>query len=282
MPAPKNYVTAYKTLTVTVPGEICGEEIDIDVGPINVIRYSNTGTSGTPKQKVAGLDDGSKDMVLRFLSAYKREKDTKPFPDSKLPANFSNDSINNVYSGKGSPQDIRATLLLYACYEEKIKGVQTRRKWQSPSALESALNSHCVDRIGLDCLGFVVNFVNDDRSKHLSSDLIGLLDMEYFTGYVKGAKKLRDSLANLTEKDVIVYLHKGDLGQQARHIAVVDTVFSKSPEKAQVIIAESYGGVGPQVATIALENFNGGDGNYGTAFILNRSGMESKVYLVPA
>jgi hypothetical protein len=158
--------------------------------------------------------------------------------------------------------------------------------------LEAGLKQHSIGlqpesgRIGLDCLGFAVNFVKQDRSMPWLTSLIGQKDMEHFTGFVKGARKLRDTLDNLQQKDVLVYLHNFDLGQEARHIAIVDTVISKDAMSAKVQIAESYGGVGPQTTYVTLKVFAGGLGKYGTAFLLNRGGTvgmdDAKVYVVPA
>jgi hypothetical protein len=319
MAAPSAYLQQYRTLTVTCPGSICGWPGLVDVGPIDVMRYSNTGSSGTTDpQNVRGLKD-SKDNVQLFLKTYRAAK-TKPFPENLLPTGFSEQSIQNAYQGKGSPNAMRGTLLLYASYDVNEKSQVVSRTWSLPSALQLGLNAHCKERIGLDCLGFVVNYVRDNRSVTLTETEVGQRDMPHFTGFVAGARSLRKSLADIQSSDVIVYLIDGDLGQKARHIAVIDAVMSRpiaavlsdvlaapalavagvaglaakaagktggaSPAKdetATVRIAESYGGVGPQLSTVELVSL-GDKGKYGTAFKLHRKQNDEnvKVYIVPS
>ncbi len=311
MATPGAYVKQYRSLTVTLPGSICGEKGLVDVGRINVIRYSNTGTGGMVKvaTNVKGTEDGSTDFGYKYLRAYKAAK-TKPFPESLLPAGFSEKSIQNAYQGKGSPDAMRGTLLLFGCYEMDKMTNPVARTWSSPGALEQGLNRHAEGRIGLDCLGFVVNYMRDHRSRTVNEADIALQDMQHFTGFVPRVKRLRESLVDIQSGDVIVYLTGGEHGQSVRHIAVIDTVISRTivddlmhavtniatgvldltkaaankiaggsapkpttpkDERATVQIAESYGGIGPQTDKVELfSSDKKGQYGHGTIFRLKR------------
>ncbi|HEY2013265.1 MAG TPA: hypothetical protein VGH38_07165, partial [Bryobacteraceae bacterium] len=244
MGAPYNYLVEYtgslsaslslkeqKELTglvLLVPGEICGAMEPVAVRAY-VRRYSNTGqATTTPRQNVRGLDpkDGSKDNCIAFLGKYRSEKPgTEPFPwtgqtssAGSLPVNCTPQDIQNAYQGKGSPGDIKAALLLFASYEKTGNGI-VRRTWPSPTALEDGLNDHCENRIGLDCLGFAVNFVKFSRGTKWSGTTVGGIDMELFTGSQFAPKRLRDKLEKIAEGDIIVYLQKNDkIPQDSRHI----------------------------------------------------------------
>jgi hypothetical protein len=281
MGTPAAYKADYQKMTIFLPGVLVGPpgtpEFSADV---SVQAYANTGSTD-PKNKghVLGLQDGTKDRVLGFLAYHNASPTTQPF---QLPAGFSKGMVNEVYSGKGSVEAVKNTLKLFVCYETDMKGIVSRRKWPSRQAASDAVKKHCSQYVGLDCLGFVVNFVNHSKAKSLDS---GNTDMQYFTGSQKGSRMLRSDPLTLLEEDVLVWLWKGDLKQYVRHIAVIEQVLSHGTDLAEVKIVESHGGTGLNERILALGK-SSLVGDYGPVFKVRRTIMFSEendtyVYAVP-
>lgn len=281
MGAPAAYKGDYQKMTVFLPGVLVGTAGTPEFSAeVSVQAYANTGsTDPNNRGHVDGLTDGAKDRVARFLAYHNTNSSTQPF---QLPAGFSRYTVNEVYSGKGSVEAVKNTLKLFACYEEDAKATVNRRKWPSRQTAGDAVRKHCSQYIGLDCLGFVVNFVNHRKVKSLDS---GNTDMQYFTGGAKGVRKLRADPLGLLEEDILVWLWKGDLKQNVRHIAVIEQVLSKGMDRAEMTIVESHGGTGLNERTLVLEK-SPLVGNYGPVFVVRRTTKFPEengtyVYVVP-
>lgn len=278
---PRTYLREYQSLYIDVPGDICGERGPIQVGPFNAQRYTNTGSSGTVAP--TNIDAEAQKQSIRLL-AFHRKQPVSPDPVRQIPVSFTAQSVAAVYSGKASPAEIGSVLLLRALYEETSAGTIRARTWASPDSLITQLNAHCEHRIGLDCLGFVANYINQEKSKNWDPTTRLNADMWRFRGGGKGVVKLRAKPSDAAEKDVIVYLFGGDLGTSAksRHIAVIDNV-QATGSGVLVDIAESLGnsGTGPNLErAMRLENTST-EGEFGPVMNLFRNGAPALVYVAP-
>jgi hypothetical protein len=254
MPRPAAYLSKYQSMTVTVPGNLltpAGESGAVsvaskDVEGVKVKCYSNTGST-TPKYKhgVKALDDGTCEHVQKLLAAHDAlPTGKKLLPWFPVPVGFSDLDIRNAYQGKGSPVDIATTLMIWVSLGFKDAHLVIR-KWSSVDKIKEAIDEHCskaTEYIGLDCLGFVVNYVNDTLTKNWTKNDRASKDMPDFR---RGM--FRSALSEVMSEDVIVYAN-------IRHIAVVDFVLTKSGSAAEVNIAESLGDnwTGPNYAGVNL------------------------------
>lgn len=155
----------------------------------------------------------------------------------------------NVFSGKGSPEAISTALAwVYAYREELIKKYPKYEcslllAGQSPEQPQMMLQAVSDKYIGLDCNGFVGNFVKKVNSKlapNGANTEIGF----YYTKRV-AARKTADDIDIM---DLIIW--------RDYHIAIVDN-YQWLNDQWRFSVAQSCGG-GPQVYTQTLTARSGG------------------------
>jgi hypothetical protein len=119
---------------------------------------------GTP-QRLIVLDLNG----LRYRNA-SREGFTKTSPEmlakdavqGKVPANWKS-KIQAAYNGKGSPEGIAKALETVAEYNLWDKGDPKWAVGLNGLTIEEKLKRYCHRMIGLDCLGFAVNYTQQEK-----------------------------------------------------------------------------------------------------------------------
>ncbi|MCM3876383.1 MAG: hypothetical protein NEA02_08185 [Thermoanaerobaculia bacterium] len=165
-------------------------------------------------------------------------------------------AIQAAFCGKGSPEGIAKVLELVAKHDLWAKGDP---KWgedlkKQSIPIEEKLRRYCDRMIGLDCLGFAINYVQSQM--RLVQDLSPLnADLANFrvTPFVP-----RSTLLEFHTGDVVVW------NEPPRHIAVVDS--GRPPSLSQGLLAGF-----PIVMAAADSNF-GPEGLVTASFNLNPKG----------
>jgi len=179
-----------------------------NVAILCIDKYLNAGITGDPKHPRALRASAEKDALLDAVA--------HELKVAKAPVSFTIDGqaiqrghIQRVFSGKGSPSQIRTAMWL-----------ATRVKRTTPEGVDD----YCDKFVGLDCNGFVGNFWGGD----------GNTEIDF---YDKGR---RTDPAKITTGDALVFYNRG--AGTPFHIAVVEEArLSADQKKVSVRAVQSAG-----------------------------------------
>lgn len=158
------------------------------MGLVRIDRYLNAGITGNPKHPRAVLAHAEKDALLGAI-AHEIKAPRAPLSFTLDGRMFHRGDIQRVFSGKGSPAQIRTTLWL-----------ATRLSRATPDTIRD----YCDKFVGLDCNGFVGNYWGGD----------GNTEIDY---YDKGRRKDAKQIA---VGDALIFFVRGS--STPFHIAVVE------------------------------------------------------------
>jgi hypothetical protein len=196
MPAPWKYASsAYLDLKAMLD--------DATLVTLKIDRYLNNGLK-LQRNKDA---ERAKDSLLNRIAGELKVPYPGPltFPIDGVTYNRLN--LQRVFSGKGSPEDIRNVVRLASRFQ--LTDAKT-------------VGQYCTKNIGLDCNGFAGNFWGIDPN----------------TSIHKYDVKRRQAVADVAAGDAMIFYKKG--GSSPIHIAVVDEV-NVLGKQFQVIVAQSMG-----------------------------------------
>jgi len=176
-----------------------------------------------------------------------------------------------VFMGKGSPNEVADAVWLASRYG--LIKIDPPRKNRSGVPTRT-LTGFCDDCVGLDCNGFVNNYLGFDRDKSIDT-----YDVNY-------PKSRRQTLREVVAGDVLLFIEEDDAtaknakagrpaGTLYKHIAMIDQVTAVGQDQLQLTLVQSSGGnVGLHVSTSTVKVASHGKGVY------YRSGTRS-AYIVP-
>ena len=250
---PSQYADRYLTLPTM-----------LDNGQVATVRIDKYLQNNGSKRNKNGL--AAKDAIIGAMVAEtKTSWGATTFTIDGWPVNKV--GVAYVFMGKGSPYEISDALWLASRYgliridseRENHTGVATR-----------TLDGFCDDCVGLDCNGFVNNFLSFSRDKSIDT-----YDVNY-------PKARRQSVEDVQANDVLVFVEEDDAaakstkaGRSYPHIALIDAVAPAGKDQLTLTVVQSSGGeVGLHVSTDVKIFANHGKGIFFT------SGVR-KAYVVP-
>jgi hypothetical protein len=268
---PSNYLNLHQPLEIRLPSGVVGEEVD-SVLNVAIQHYQNTG-SAIPQQNTTNVNHALKQTAVECFREFSgATASERAWVD--LPPHFSEVSVSNVHIGKGSAAEIRAVLQLLV-WSNSRKGESLSPFWKINDT-HRWLRNYCQLWIGLDCLGFVVNAMNVKFGHMLRPVEITNFEIRRFTDT---NDRILRSIYELEEGTAAVYLNN-ELGQRARHIALVDSVGYQTKDLVSAKLVESVEGAGLQTDMVEITH-SGLTTEIGTVFYCQRmsNGETCLVYL---
>jgi hypothetical protein len=242
-------------------------------GRVNVHVYRNNGLTGTLGTTKAMADNGPKDAIVgKIMDALKVSQCpsnlTKVATVDNRDIMVSATKVVGVYAGKGSPEDI-SDILWLARHWDLVDVTQTAAAPKKNLRADATwtLQHYCDDYVGLDCNGFVGNYVGNILGK---AGYTGDTDIPHY--YDAGTA--RTKLGDVQAFDVMVW---PDFG----HITIIDSLGSKNADGSlNCIVAEStaaFGG-GTHVGQYVIREHKD---EKSKKFTINRgAGADNDVYIV--
>jgi hypothetical protein len=231
--SPYEFVIKYRQLKVTyfsTSNQIADNPVDTSLqlitSLVNMTKYfMMKWDAGTPERK-----------EFNFLVAKARPGKTI---GSKIAALAANDwyaehkeSILNAAMGKGSPEDYRLAL------EWAIKSGKI------PTPNTSTVQDFCWKHLGLECSGFVTNYLVASGKRTYSADLVRNTNA---ASYYNVAQAINDAAA-IQQGDLLVWMKGNRAKTGPGHIAVVDTAPSTGfPTKMRVCEATAHPHARPKI-----------------------------------
>jgi hypothetical protein len=240
---PLTYLKLHQPLKIRVPHGVVGETQE-RVLEVRVQRFQNMNRAN-PKENTTNVHPGLQQIAVQtfweFQSAPPSESEWV-----RLPAHFSETSISNVHTGKGSATAIAGVLQLLI-WSNSRRGKSLSPFWGFDDTYRW-LQNYCQLWIGLDCLGFVANAINFRLGDVMRPQEITNMAMR---GYTENSNRILQSLYELEEGNAIVYLNN-ELGQSSRHIGLIDSVGFQTKDNASVKVVESLEGAGLQTDLLEI------------------------------
>ncbi len=239
MPAPLEFMNRYRNITVN---------IDVDDPVAKVCRVTPV-TVRLNKYFMMDWTPGATEMNHYDVVAAGSKKDVW-FQENK-------DRIRTAAMGKGAPEDY-GLALQWAVYSQKIK---------NPS--QATIQAYFDQYMGIDCSGFVTNYLIASGKKAYSADLLRNTSAE---SYFNVASAVNDPNFVLTG-DLLVFMKKDNTVLRGPgHIAVVDSYFpgSMAGGNMRVVEATAASGANPKLL----------DSMYSVDQIINKGGTVPCMILV--
>ena len=142
--------------------------------------------------------------------------------------NANKDRIRSAAMGKGAPQDYELALE-WAVRSNKI-----------PTVNQSTLQTYCDDRLGIDCSGFVTNYLVACGKRTYSSQLVRNTGA---ASYFQAARAVNDPL-QIKQGDLLVWMSGNSVMRSPGHIAVVESYAPHSAVGGNMRVAEATGASG--------------------------------------
>jgi hypothetical protein len=268
--SPAEYVCRYGD--INVPAD---PETGRSPGRVNVHKYRNNGLTGTLGTTAAMGNGGPKDALVGKIMEVLKLKHfpshlTKVATVDNRDIMISATKLVGVYAGKGSPEDISDILWLARHYDlVDVQQTAAAPKKHLRRDATWTLQHYCDDYIGLDCNGFVGNYVHNVMG---NAGYTGDTPIPHYYHVGTGRTKLDDIQA----LDVMIW---PDFG----HITIIDSLGMKNPDGSlNCIVAEStaaWGG-GTHVGSYVIRTHKD---EKSKKFVVNRHGgvgADTTVYIV--
>ena len=268
--APAEYLCRYGD--IKVPADT---ETGKSPARVNVHKYRNNGLTGTLGTTAAMGGGGPKDaLVGKIMEALKVKHcpstPTKIATVDNRDVMVSAKKVVGVYAGKGSPEDIGDILWLAVHFHlVDVQQTATAPKKHLRKDATWTLQHYCDNYIGLDCNGFVGNYVQNVMGKAGYSG-----DTEIPHYYHAGT--VRTKLDDVQALDVMVW---PDFG----HITIIDSLGARDADGGlNCIVAEStaaFGG-GTHAGAYAIRPHKDEKAKKFTANRRGGAGADTVVYIV--
>jgi hypothetical protein len=138
------------------------------------------------------------------------------------------DRIRNAAMGKGAPQDYELALE-WAVRSGKI-----------PNAGQATIQAYCDDHLGIDCSGFVTNYLIACGKKAYSNDAVRNTSA---ASYFNAANAVNDPTA-VRQGDLLVWMTGNAVKRDPGHVAVVDSYAPQSMPGGNMRVVEATGAAG--------------------------------------
>ncbi|HQQ77724.1 MAG TPA: hypothetical protein PLB01_10245 [Thermoanaerobaculia bacterium] len=154
--------------------------------------------------------------------------------------------IQSAFSGKGSPESIAKALELVAEHELWEKGgiPEMAALKTLPLPIEEKLRRYCDRMFGLDCLGFVINYVQSQMNLLLDKSPL-FADLHHFR------------TAPFTPRMTLLSFRMGDIvvwDEPPRHIALIGSLQNQTfAFRVPLVMSAADGNFGP--AGLVLDDF---------------------------
>ncbi len=210
MPTPVDFMRQYRNLRVNVP-------IDDPVAMV-----SRVGTHVVQLRKYFMMDwaDGTEER--RDYNAVTRGSRH----DTWFQAN--KERIRTAAMGKGAPEDY-VLALEWAVRSNKI-----------PTVTQSSLQTYCDDHLGIDCSGFVTNYLVACGKRTYSSSTVRNSGA---ASYFNAAKAVNDP-TQVRQGDLLVWMDGNSVRTSPGHIAVVESYSAQSMAGGNMRVVEATGASG--------------------------------------
>ncbi len=136
--------------------------------------------------------------------------------------------IRSAAMGKGAPEDY-VLALEWAAMSGKV-----------PNLSQATLQAYCDDHLGIDCSGFVTNYLVACGKKPYSSHLVRDTNA---ASYYNPARAVNDPAA-VRQGDLLVWMHGNSVLHSPGHIAVVDSYVAQSRVGGNMRVVEATGAAG--------------------------------------
>lgn len=225
--SPGEYVCRYSD--INVPADTENGRAPMRV---NVHKYRNNGLTGALGTTAAMANGGPKDaLVGTLMHALKLKhfpsRPTKAATVDNRDITISATKVVGVYAGKGSPEDISDILWLarhYDLVDAQQPAAGPKKHFRADATWTP--QKYCDAYIGLDCNGFVGNYVEHVMGK---SGYTGDTPIPHY--YSTGV--VRTKLDDIQPLDLLIWTDFG-------HIAIIDSLQAKDANGGlNCIVAES-------------------------------------------
>lgn len=142
--------------------------------------------------------------------------------------NTNKDRIRNAAMGKGAPQDYELALE-WAVRSNKIATIN-----------QATLQRYCDERLGIDCSGFVTNYLVACGKRAYSSQLVRNTGA---ASYFQPARAVNDP-SQVRQGDLLVWMSGNSVMRSPGHIAVVDSYAPHSAVGGNMRVVEATGASG--------------------------------------
>jgi hypothetical protein len=138
------------------------------------------------------------------------------------------DRIRTAAMGKGAPADY-ALALEWAVYSKKISKIN-----------QAALQIYCDEHLGIDCSGFVTNYLIAAGKRAYSRDLLWLTPA---TDYFTAGQPVNDP-TQVRQGDLLVWMTGNSVKNDPGHVAVVESYAPASMVGGNMRVVEATGADG--------------------------------------
>ena len=145
--------------------------------------------------------------------------------------------IRTAAMGKGAPQDY-ALALEWAVRSGKVS---------LPS--QGTVQTYCDDHLGIDCSGFVTNYLCACGKRAYSSHLVRNTSA---SSYYAPARAVNDA-SQIRQGDLLVWMHGHSVLSHPGHIAVVDSYTPQSMAGGNMRVVEATGAAGAHPKLLELD-----------------------------
>lgn len=160
----------------------------------------------------------------------KRDYDAVTGGGAKTDAWFqaNKERIRTAAMGKGAPQDYRLAL------EWAI------RSGKVPNPTQATLQTYCDEHLGIDCSGFVTNYLVACRKRTYSANLLrNTSAASYFS-----ALAAVNEVAGIRQGDLLVWMSGNAVKTDPGHVAVVESYLPQSVVGGNMRVVEATGASG--------------------------------------
>lgn len=210
MPTPAEFMRQYRNLNVAAA-------IDDPVA-----RMTRLGSHPVQLRKYFMMDwsDGTEER-RDYNEVSRGSKNDAWFQTNK-------ERIRTAAMGKGAPEDYQLALE-WAVRSGKI-----------PTVTQATLQTYCDDHLGIDCSGFVTNYlVANNKKQYLSAVLRNTSAASYF-----GAGVAINDATQVRQGDVLVWMDGNAVKSNPGHVAVVDSYVAQSRVGGNMRVVEATGAAG--------------------------------------
>lgn len=210
MPTPVEFMRRYRNLRVNVV---------IDDPAAGVCR---TGTHVVQLRKYFMMNWTAGTEEMRDYAVVTRgSRDDTWFQANK-------DRIRTAAMGKGAPQD----------YELALEWAVRSRKISTVT--QASLQTYCDDHLGIDCSGFVTNYLVACGKRTYSSNTVRNTSA---ASYFNAANAVNDP-TQVRQGDLLVWMDGNSVKRNPGHVAVVESYRAQSVEGGNMCVVEATGAGG--------------------------------------
>ncbi|MCC6364905.1 MAG: C40 family peptidase [Bryobacterales bacterium] len=210
MPTPREFMMQYRNLQV---------DVVID-DPIAKVCRPGTYTVQLKKYFMMDWAEGAEER--RDYDAVTRGSKN----DTWFQAN--KDRIRTAAMGKGAPQDYELALE-WAVMSNKV-----------PNANQASVQTYCDDHLGIDCSGFVTNYLVAAGKKTYSSNTVRNTSA---ASYFHAGTAVNDA-SQVRQGDLLVWMSGNSVLTSPGHVAVVESYIPASSPGGNMRVVEATGAAG--------------------------------------